>query len=117
MLKLMRVMSKEEGFGLAGKIPTLRNNPGDLRHSPHSSHVGIDPEGIGIIDTIEHGWEDFERQIRLDAARGFTVEKFIAKFAPPNENNTSVYLEYVCHNMPCLPSTLLRDILIEESNG
>jgi hypothetical protein len=96
MTKLAQLISRMEGFGLPGAIPTVRNNPGDLRHSPHSSHEGIGPDDVGIIDTIEHGWEDLERQLRLYAERGLTIEQAIAEFAPPTENNTTNYLSFVC---------------------
>jgi len=117
MLKLALVMSKEEGFGLAGKIPTIRNNPGDLRHSPHSSHEGIDPNAIGKIDTLQHGWDDFDRQIKLDAGRGLTLRGFIMKFAPPSENNSEGYLNYVCKGMGCTPETPLNHLLSEAESG
>lgn len=58
-----------------GTTPFVRNNPGDLRHSPHSSHVGIGSNDIGIIDTLEHGWEDLERQLRIFAACGEWTSK------------------------------------------
>lgn len=94
MTKLAKLISKQEGFGRAGTIPTLRNNPGDLRHSPNSQHPG-DPNAIGTIDTLEHGWEDLERQLRLYAARGLTLRQCIEQYAPPSENNTSAYLDFV----------------------
>jgi hypothetical protein len=80
MLKLAQLMSLQEGFGVPGAIPTIRNNPLDLRHSNHSSHDGIAPNAIGIIDTVEHGWEDGERQIRLVAEHhpDITLTEFIA---------------------------------------
>src|SRR6185437_4031555 len=35
---LARLISREEGFGIPGALPTRDHNPGDLRHSPHSAH-------------------------------------------------------------------------------
>ena len=96
MTLLARLVAKEEGFGVPGAIPTVRHNPGDLRHSPHSTHAPGDPEGIGTIDTDDHGWEDLERQLRLDAARGLTLAQFVEKYAPPAENNSKQYLAYLC---------------------
>ena len=34
-------------------------------------------------------------QILLDASRGLTLEQYITKFAPPNENDTAAYLRFV----------------------
>lgn len=86
--RLAQLIAKEEGFGRAGVLPTVRHNPGDLRHSPHSSHSGIGNDDIGIIDTDEHGWEDLERQLLLYAARGYTLEKAIYAWAPESDGNS-----------------------------
>ena len=111
MSKLAHVMAAEEGDNVIGSIPQRRNNPLDLRHSPHSSHTGEGPDDIGIIDTPEDGWADAERQLRIYASRGLTVAQMIAVLAPSTENNTSQYIDYVCANMPCSPDTLVSDAL------
>lgn len=111
MTKLAQVMSHEEGWGILGKIPTTHNNPLDLRHSPHSQHSPNSPDGIGQIDTIEHGWEDADRQLKLYADRGISIEQMIKTFAPENENNTWAYLDYVCKNVPCNPWDLVSEVI------
>ena len=65
--RFSQLIAKSEGFGVPGTIPTIRHDPGDLRHSPHSSHVGIGPDDIGIIDTDADGWADLEHQLDLIA--------------------------------------------------
>jgi hypothetical protein len=45
--KMAILMSHMEGFGVPGSIPTVRNNPLDLRHGPNASHPPDDPDGIG----------------------------------------------------------------------
>lgn len=70
-------MARQEGWGIVGAIPTVRNNPLDLRHSPHSTHAGIGEDDVGIVDTIEHGWEDAERQLQLWGQRGLTIQQAI----------------------------------------
>jgi hypothetical protein len=89
MTKLAFLMSSEEGFGRPGKIPTVRHNPGDLRHSPHSQHPGgpAHKEDIGTIDTNEHGWQDLERQLQLYAKRGLNLQQAIYAFAPAADGN------------------------------
>lgn len=94
MTKLALLIARREGFFELGSIPQRRNNPGDLRHSPHSEH----PEGandIGTIDTVEHGWEDEERQLQLYADRGMTLKQAIYEWAPPSENDSEGYLRFV----------------------
>ena len=106
MTRLAQLIAKQEGFGVPGAIPTTHNNPGDLRHSPHSSHAGEDPNAIGEIDTVADGWADLERQLQLYAQRGMTLEQMVAEYAPPEDGNaTSVYLHNVCAGLGLPPST------------
>jgi len=92
MTKLAKLIATEEGFFRSGTLPFRNNNPGDLRHSPHSHHSADTPDAIGRIDTVEHGWEDLERQLRIDAGRGMTLRQAIYSWAPPSENDTESYL-------------------------
>ncbi len=110
MSKLAHLIATEEGFGIPGALPTRDNNPGDLRHSPHSFHSG-DPNAIGQIPTAEEGWADLERQLQLFAHRGMTLAEAIYEFAPPNENNTESYLKYVCDGLGCSADTPVKDAL------
>jgi hypothetical protein len=110
--KLAELISKEEGFGIPGAIPTLRHNPGDLRHSPHSSHEGEGSNDIGIIDSDANGWADLERQLRLYASRGLTLRQMIVDYyAPEGENNSERYLAYVCQGLGVSDSTLVSKAL------
>ncbi len=104
MSKLARLIAKEEGYGIPGSVPTRDNNPGDLRHSPHSTHAQGEPDSIGKIDSPDDGWADLERQLRLYAARGMTLRDAIFEFAPPSENDSGRYLKYVCDGLG-LPDT------------
>jgi len=97
--KLARLIALEEGFYVPGSLPQRNNNPGDLRHSNHSQHDPAHPDAIGQIDTIEHGWADLERQLELFAKRGLTLRAAIYEFAPPTENNSERYLEFVCQGL------------------
>lgn len=105
MTKLAQLIARQEGFGVPGAIPTTHNNPGDLKHSPHSTHPG-DPDSIGMIDTVEHGWDDLERQLRLYADRGYTLRQCIEAWAPASDgNNPGEYLEFVCEGLALPPET------------
>lgn len=96
MTKLAYLIAQEEGFFKSGSLPQRRHNPGDLRHSNHSSHAGIGPNDIGIIDNDEDGWADLERQLRMYADRGMTLGEAIYSWAPPTDgNDTPAYLQFV----------------------
>lgn len=101
-----------EGFNVQGSVPNRDDNPGDLRHSPHSEHAPDDPNGIGKIDSVSDGWADLERQLQLYAHRGLTVRDAIAEFAPPTENDTSNYLAFICTGLGCDPDTPMSQALL-----
>lgn len=104
MSKLARLIAQEEGFNVPGSIPNRDHNPGDLRHSPHSFHTAAAPDAIGQIDDDADGWADLEHQLNLYALRGMTLAQMVEEYAPPSENNSAAYLDYVCNGLP-LPST------------
>jgi hypothetical protein len=113
MTRLAQLVAKEEGFGRAGVLPTVDNNPGDLRHSPHSSHAGEDPNAIGKIDTAADGWADLERQLRIDADRGLTLQQAIYEWAPLGDggNNPGKYLSDICNGLQMPANSKLVDVL------
>ena len=92
MTKLAELIAREEGFFKTGALPARRHNLGDLRHFPHSSHAGIGPNDISIIDSNADGWADLERRLELFPSRGMTLQMAIYEFAPPTENDTARYL-------------------------
>lgn len=111
MTKLAYLIAKEEGFFKLGSLPQRNSNPGDLRHSPHSSHTGEGPDDVGVIDTVADGWADLERQLQLWAGRGLTLERAISKLAPSNENNTEKYIQDISEELGVSPSTLMTEVL------
>jgi len=111
MTKLAKLISQMEGFGKPGAVPTTHNNPGDLRSSPHSTHTPDNPHGIGWIATLDDGWADLERQLQLYASRKLTLSEVINLYAPPVENNTGHYLDFVCKGLGCGPHALVSDVL------
>jgi hypothetical protein len=109
--KLDALIADEEGYGIPDALPTRDNNPGDLRHSPHSEHDPSAPDAIGKIDTSQHGWADLEEQLQRYAARGLTLQQAIYEFAPPTENNSAAYLKFVCDGLGCTPDTTVAAAL------
>lgn len=111
MTKFVQLCASEEGFGILGKIPTTHHNPMDLRHSPHSSHAGEGPNDIGEIDNDADGYADAERQARLWAERGLTLQQAIETDAPPNENNTARYLAFLAKGLGVPVDTPMSQVL------
>jgi hypothetical protein len=114
MTRLAQLIAKMEGFGIPGAIPTVRHNPGDLRHSPHSQHPGgpAHANDVGTIDNDADGWADLERQLRIYANEGLTLRQAIALYAPPTDHNdTSAYLNFVAGGLGVPPDTPMAQCL------
>lgn len=109
--KLAQLIARQEGFGVSGAIPTVRHNPGDLTHAPHASHEGIEPDAVGIEPDDAEGWADLERQLQLYADRQMTLRAAIYAYAPPAENDTESYLDFICRGLGCAPDTPVSDAL------
>jgi hypothetical protein len=89
--------------------PQRNNNPVNLRYAGQANSHKTD-DNFADFDYPHQGWIAAHKQIELDQGRGLTFEKFIAKFAPPNENNTSQYLQFVCTQLKVTPETPLKDV-------
>jgi hypothetical protein len=100
---LVCAIAEQEGDFTPGTTPVVRNNPGDLRYAGQigarrpDGHIGPvrKDEPVAAFDTLEHGVVALYRQIWLQVAMGQTVRQIIFQFAPPNENNTGVYVSDV----------------------
>lgn len=111
MSKLAELIAQQEGYGIPGAVPTRDNNPGDLRHAPNASHEGEGPNDIGIEPTSALGWADLERQLDLYAQRGLTLQEAIYAFAPPTENDSAAYLQFVCNGLGLPPTATVAQAL------
>ena len=95
-------------------IPQECNNPVNLMLAKPAGecteirHVNT-KTGLGYcyFPTPQAGWRAAFRQYDSDVKRGLTISQYIFKFAPPNENDTNAYLEFVCKEIGCTPSTKL----------
>jgi hypothetical protein len=109
MSKLATLIATEEGFFVPGSVPNRNANPGDLEHAPGEAHTTSSP--IGSFDTADEGWAALERQLNLYAQRGLTLREAIYEFAPPTENDSEQYLEYVCAGLAVPDTTLVSEAL------
>lgn len=78
----------------AGTIAYRLNNPFNLKYM---GQVGAerDRSNFARFGTLREGIQAGLNQIRLDAGRWHTLESFIYKYAPPEENNTEAYLWFL----------------------
>jgi hypothetical protein len=86
------------------------NNPCNLRFAGQKEATGLDDTGFAVFPNAPAGWRAIHAQIKLDQSRRLTLERFINKYAPPNENDTGGYLAFVCGELRIEASTLLSDV-------
>lgn len=86
------------------------NNPVNLRAYKPVGECTEVKDGFAYFPSPFAGWRAAHRQIHTDQDRDLTIREFINKFAPPNENNTSQYLEFVCKEMCVGPEEKLRSV-------
>src|SRR5208282_4855431 len=106
-----RLFAQREGFGKAGALPTRDNNPGDLRHAPGASHEPGNPDGIASFKTVAEGWAALDRQLSLYAERGLTLQQAVYRFAPPSENDSTAYLQFICKGLNCPAQTPMAAVI------
>jgi hypothetical protein len=109
--KLAQLIAQQEGFAIPGSLPQRQNNPGDLVHAPGETHAPGEPDGIGSFHSVQAGWDMLERQLALYAERGLTLQQMVNVYAPPPENDTQAYLNFLCQGLACSPDTLVSQAL------
>lgn len=116
--RFVQLCAEMEGYGKPDAIPTIDNNPMDLRHSPHSQHSPGAPNAIGKIDFIVNGWADAERQAELWAERGLTLAQAIqeqtgwtAEAGDVDGNHMQEYLSFVALGLGMEESTPMVEVL------
>lgn len=107
---LAESIARIEGYNVSGSIAQRNNNPGNLRSG--SGQIAT-ANGFAVFASPEAGWAALDRQIQLDASRGLTLEQFIYKYAPPSENDSARYLQFVTSNLGVSPDTPLSQVVGE----
>lgn len=96
----------------SSRLAFVNNNPGNLKFVGQAGAVKGEG-GFAKFSSPEAGLAALKRQIQLDSTRGLTLEGFIRKYAPPSENDTSLYLSQVTQMTGAKPSTKLSQIDID----
>lgn len=114
---LIAAMARQEGFGLPGKVPTIRNNPICLRYAgqigaekPQGWKSG-EPAPIAAFESLSLGVAAAYRQVWKWVAEGHTLRSLIARHAPPTENKTETYIRNVTAWSGILPEQVLLDLV------
>ena len=108
---LMNSVAKMEGWNVQGSIAQRNNNPGNLRSG--LNQVGSENTVSGTFATFAtpaDGWTALQAQIDIQAGQGQTLRDFIYQYAPPNENNTSAYLNNLVSSLGVSADSSLSDL-------
>lgn len=102
--KLVSAVAHMEGAAVAGSIPQVRHNPGNLRYAhqanatrPDGSTLGnLAVEPIAEFRSTEAGICALYRDLLAKIAQGQTLRQLIYVYAPPSDgNDTAAYLANV----------------------
>lgn len=138
---LLAGFAHQEGFFKFGSRPQRNNNPLDLVAGDEASRFGaIKNDGrFAIFPDIDTGWMAGKRWLSIPAKLhegeiagyyfdpngttlvggylGATIAQVVYRFAPPHENDTEAYINYLCTNVPELTRhTILTLDLLELPN-
>ena len=93
-----------ENFAQASR-GSKNNNPLNIRFSPQNHWLGQEGSDGAFcrFDSAENGFRAAFLLIhRYMTAYGLnTVAQIITRWAPPSENSTSAYTNFVCHRLQC----------------
>jgi hypothetical protein len=92
-----------------GILAAQNNNPGNLRFARQSGAMP-GAGGFAQFSTPEAGYQALIDQVQLDAGRGATLGQYIAKYAPPTENNTTMYIQQASQALGVDANTPLASI-------
>ena len=100
----------------SSRLARVNNNPLNLTYvtgkdgKPVWKGATKGEEGFAQFETPEQGIEAGKQQIRVDANRGHTLNSFIYKFAPPTDNDTEGYIDFLKKELNITGNPKLSDI-------
>ena len=83
-------------------LAVKNNNPGNLKFAGQPGATE-DERGFAKFEDPQAGMNALVNQINLDRSRGDTLEGFISDYAPPSENATKNYIDYVSQQTGIAP--------------
>jgi hypothetical protein len=104
--RIAQAIARAEGYGVPGAIPTVRNNPGNIRDSSGA---------IATYPTPAEGWQALYRQVLLmltGESRFYKPEMTIAEIARVYTGEAA-YMNWannVSKVLGVTPDTRLRDV-------
>lgn len=107
-----------------GTAAWRNNNPGNLKVgvgnvklARQHGAIGIDAGGFAIFKSREDGLRAQVGLLKGKAYRSLTVAQAITKYAPPNENNTAAYIQFVAQQAGVSTSAKLSSLTDQQFNA
>jgi len=117
-MTLIEAIARIEGFYIPNSRPQRNNNPGDLEYGAFAKLHGADriEEGtphprFAHFPTAEMGFAALHALLTTTGYYTLTIEQAINKYAPPSENNTTNYVQFVCEKVGCKPTDTVQEVL------
>lgn len=113
-----QAIARVEGWYAKGAVPNRpqrNNNPGDIEYGKFTiAHGATHSDGrFAIFPDAATGWKALSSLLKIYVQENPTITMFelVAKYAPPDENNDSVYERDVDVWCACHPDDFLSSIL------
>ncbi len=106
-----RAMARQEGFYKAGSKGQRNRNPGNIR--PWKKCPLPVANGMILFPSVDAGWEQLHRQVKLNFRRGLTTREFFAGkagvyagYCPrgDGDNDPDKYAAFVAATVGILPA-------------
>lgn len=105
-LTIAQAIALVEGWFAHGAVanrPQRNNNPGDLEfHGWMTTRYGAVIETATVNPRFAHfpspetGWQALEDLLATPSYQSLTIAQAVNRFAPPAENNDTMYVDSVC---------------------
>jgi hypothetical protein len=120
--RFLEAVAREEGFYVEGSRSNRNNNPGNIEYGKFAQAHGATsletiPPGINekpvfaFFPNIVSGFSAMQALFQAPVYSGLDVSQAITKWAPPSENNTTLYIQNVCTWAGCKPTDLVSSLL------
>jgi len=110
-----QALAQFEGYGKAGTIATLQNNPGNLAYGTFAKNhgaIGAGTNGLAVFPSPDAGMSAEDALVAYYADQGATLQALVNAWAPPNAPGntpagTQSYLDFVTSQLGAGASTLV----------
>lgn len=121
-MTLQQAIARQEGFGVAGAIPTTHHNPGNIVNGAWArAHGAVLYAGfIAMFPDDQTGWNALTALLRGTGYFGLTVQETIYRYlgmkpggtgTDAKGDNATIYIKDVCGWLVCTPDTPIASLL------